>query len=171
MTSRQNIYSKSILTKKITLPIKSINKKIDETLKKKIIENYEGKCVSEGYIKKDSYKFISKSCGVIEGNTITINVVFECEICLPVEGMIFSCIIRNKTKAGIRAELDEESSPVIIFIARDHHNNNQTFIKANEGDTINVSVIGQRYELNDKYISVIGEIRGNDISQPKLLLN
>ena len=85
--------------------------------------------------------------------------------------MIFSCIIRNKTKAGIRAELDEEPSPVIIFIARDHHNNNQTFIKANEGDTINVSVIGQRYELNDKYISVIGEIRGNDISQPKLLLN
>lgn len=171
MTSRQNIYSKSILTKKITLPIKSINKKIDETLKKKIIEIYEGKCVSEGYIKKDSYKFISKSCGVIEGNTIAINVVFECEICLPVEGMSFSCIIRNKTKAGIRAELDEEPSPVIIFIARDHHNNNQTFIKASEGDTINVSVIGQRYELNDKYISVIGEIRGSDISQPRLSLN
>ena len=47
----------------------------------------------------------------------------------------------------------------------------EAIIKANEGDTINVSVIGQRYELNDKYISVIGEIRGNDISQPKLLLN
>jgi len=171
MTSRQNIYSKSILTKRINLPIKSINRKLDETLKKKIVEKCEGKCVSEGYIKTDSYKFISKSCGVIQGNTININVVFECEICLPVEGMIFSCIIKNKTKAGIRAEIDEDPSPVIIFIARDHHNNNQTFIKANEGDTINVSVIGQRYELNDKYISVIGEIKSGEITQPKLSIN
>ena len=38
MTSRQNIYSKSILTKRINLPIKSINRKLDETLKKKIVE-------------------------------------------------------------------------------------------------------------------------------------
>ena len=108
---------------------------------------------------------------MIQGNTININVVFECEICLPVEGMILSCIIKNKTKAGIRAEIDEDPSPVIIFIARDHHNNNQTFIKANEGDTINVSVIGQRYELNDKYISVIGEIKSGEITQPKLSIN
>tara|TARA_Y100000741_G_scaffold290599_1_gene230701 strand:+ start:1636 stop:2151 length:516 start_codon:yes stop_codon:yes gene_type:complete len=171
MTSRQNIYSKSILTKKITLPIKNINKKIDETIKKKIIDTYEGKCVLEGYIKKNSYKFISKNCGIIAGNMITIDVVFECEICLPTEGMAFNCIIKNKTKAGIRAEIDEDPSPVIIFIARDHHNNNQTFIKANEGDTINVSVIGQRYELNDKYISIIGEIKNNDITQPRLSLN
>lgn len=171
MTSRDNIYSKSILIKKINIPIKNIDKNIDDTLKKKIVETCEGKCVLEGYIKKNSYRFISKSCGVIHGNTINIDVVFECDICLPTEGMRFSCVIKNKTKAGIRAEIDEDPSPVIIFIARDHHNNNQTFIKANEGDTINVSVIGQRYELNDKYISVIGEIKNGEISQPKLSIN
>jgi DNA-directed RNA polymerase subunit E'/Rpb7 len=171
MTSRENIYSKSILIKRINIPIKNINKKIDELLKKKIVDAYEGRCVSEGFIKKNSYKFISKSCGVISGNTINIDVIFECELCLPVEGMTYKCIIRNKTKAGIRAEIDEDNSPVIIFIARDHHNNNQTFLKANEGDTINVTVIGQRYELNDKYISVIGEIKNGDILQPRLSIN
>lgn len=169
MTSRQTIYSKSILTKKMTLPIKMVNKMLDETIKKNIVEKYEGKCVVEGYIKKDSYKLISKSSGVIEGNTINMDIVFECEICHPVEGMTINCVIKNKTKAGIRAEIDEEPSPVIIFIARDHHNNNQNFIKAQEGDPITVSVVGQRYELNDKYISVIGELK--NVSQAKLLIN
>ena len=98
-----------------------------------------------------------------------MDIVFECEICHPVEGMIINCVIKNKTKAGIRAEIDEEPSPVIIFIARDHHNNNQNFIKAQEGDPITVSVVGQRYELNDKYISVIGELK--NVSQAKLLIN
>lgn len=169
MTSRQNIYSKGILTKKIHLPIKMINKKLDETIKKNIVDKYEGKCVVEGYIKRGSYKLISKSSGVIEGNMIQMNVVFECEICHPVEGMIINCIIKNKTKAGIRAEIEEEPSPVIIFIARDHHNNNQGFIKAQEGDPIAVSVVGQRYELNDKYISVIGELK--NVTQAKLSIN
>jgi len=168
MTSRQNIYSKSILTKKIRLPIKNINKHINDTLKKIIVDAYEGKCVLEGYIKKNSYKLISTSCGVIEGNMINVEVAFECDICLPVEGMNIRCIVKNKTKAGIRAEIDEEHSPVIIFIARDHHNNNPIFIKAVEGDIINVVVVGQRYELNDRYISVIGEIKSSEIIQPKI---
>ena len=65
--------------------------------------------------------------------------------------------MKNITKAGIRAETDEQSSPVVVFIARDHHHNNETFSEIKVDDSINMRVIGIRYELNDKYISVIGE--------------
>jgi hypothetical protein len=49
-------------------------------------------------------------------------------------------------------------SPVVVFIAKDHHYNSAMFNEVKDGDKINVKVIGQRFELNDKYISIIGEL-------------
>ena len=51
-----------------------------------------------------------------------------------------------------------DPSPLVIFIARDHHFQNAYFNNINESDIIHIRVIGQRYELNDKFISVIAEI-------------
>ena len=91
-------------------------------------------------------------------NVNMFNVVFTCKICLPVEGMLIDCLAKNITKAGIRAETNEEISPVTIFIARDHHFSNELFSQVKENDEIRIRVIGQRFELFDKSISVIGEL-------------
>jgi hypothetical protein len=73
--------------------------------------------------------------------------------------MLISCIAKNITKAGIRAESAVDvPSPVVVFVAKDHHFNNSFFSEIKEGDKINVRVIGQRFELNDKFISIIGEL-------------
>ena len=96
---------------------------------------------------------------MITNEFLQYEVVFECFICRPTEGMVISCKVQNITKAGIRATLDNKESPLIIFIARDHHYNNKSFSKIKEGDKITVTIIGQRYELNDTYISVIAEIK------------
>ena len=73
--------------------------------------------------------------------------------------MLVSCVAKNITKAGIRAEsATEVPSPVVVFIAKDHHYNVSHFNDVKEGDKINVRVIGQRFELNDKFVSIIGEL-------------
>jgi hypothetical protein len=73
--------------------------------------------------------------------------------------MLISCVAKNITKAGIRAEsANDVPSPVVVFIAKDHHYNISYFNEVKEGDKITVRVIGQRFELNDKYVSVIGEL-------------
>ena len=93
------------------------------------------------------------------GVNVSFDVVFECEICFPVEGTIISCVAKTNTKAGITAEsADETPSPIIVFIARDHHYSNSYFTDIKAGDKINIRVIGQRFELNDKCISIIGEL-------------
>jgi hypothetical protein len=90
---------------------------------------------------------------------ISFEVVFECDICFPVEGMLVSCVAKNITKAGIKAEsATDVPSPIVVFVTKDHHYNNAYFSEVQEGDKINVRVIGQRFELNDKYISIIGEL-------------
>uniref|UniRef100_A0A6C0ID88 S1 motif domain-containing protein n=1 Tax=viral metagenome TaxID=1070528 RepID=A0A6C0ID88_9ZZZZ len=156
----QSIYSRCLITRNIVLPITSIGKNIRETIEENIKFKFEGKCVVEGYIKSNSSNIITHSSGlVIRGNSISFEVVFECEVCFPVEGMIISCLAKNITKAGIRAEsATDVPSPIVVFIAKDHHYTNNYFSEIKEGDNINVRVIGQRFELNDKYISIIGEV-------------
>jgi len=86
-------------------------------------------------------------------------VVFECDVCYPVEGMVVQCVVKNITKAGIRAEsASDVPSPVVIHVAKDHHYSVQYFNEVQEGDKINIRVIGQRFELNDKFISIIGTL-------------
>lgn len=156
----QTIYSRCLLTRKIILPINVIGKNLDQVIEDYINNNFEGKCIVEGYVKPGSSKIIRYSCGVIErGNSIVIEVVFECDTCFPVEGMLISCLVKNVVKAGIRAESTTDvPSPVVVFVARDHHFDIHQFNEIQVGDTINVRIIGQRFELNDKYVSIIGEL-------------
>lgn len=166
----QTVYSRCLITRKIVLPITSIGKNLQEVVEENIRDNFEGRCVVEGYIKHNSSKIITYSSGIIErGNNILFEVVFECDICFPVEGMLIQCVAKNITKAGIRAEsASDVPSPIVVFIAKDHHFNIPQFAEIQEGDKINVRVIGQRFELNDKYISIIGEfIREKDYTQQK----
>jgi len=155
-----SIYSRCLLTKNIMIPITSIGKNIKQTIEDVISNTIEKKCIVEGYVKAQSTKIISYSSGILKrGINVSFEVVFECDICFPVEGMLISCKAININKAGIRAESsDETPSPITVFVARDHNFNDETFNNTKEGDIITVRIIGQRFELNDKTISIIGEI-------------
>ena len=66
-------------------------------------------------------------------------------------------IIKNITKIGIRATISELNNPIILFISREH-NPDKDFESYKENQIIKVKVLGNRFELNDEYISVIGEL-------------
>ena len=175
----KGIYMKSLITKKIVLPVNLIGRNIKENLEKSIIRDIEGKCIAEGYIKSNSVELTTYSSGILKDAIAVFDVVFSCQICLPVEGMLIDCVAKNITKAGIRAETNEEKSPVTIFIARDHHFSNELFSKIKENDEIRIRVIGQRFELFDETISVIGEIVNKNkfhkkgkssVRKPKLII-
>jgi DNA-directed RNA polymerase subunit E'/Rpb7 len=155
-----SIYSRSIINRTINLPITVIGKNLKQVIEEYISFYYEGKCVVEGFIKPQSTKILTYSSGTIKrGNFVSFDIVFECQICFPVEGTIISCIVKTNTKAGITAEsADEKPSPIIVFVARDHHYYSSQFNDVKEGDKINIKVIGQRFELNDKFVSIIGEL-------------
>ena len=173
-SKKLGIYMNTLITKNINVPFNSVGKNIKQILEKILINKYEGKCIEEGFIKPGSSKILTYSSGYIEGSNIKFEVVFECLVCCPVEGMHIKCIAKNITKAGIRAETGEEISPVVIFIARDHHHNSNYFSKIKDGDEINIRVVGQRFELNDKYISIISELiepkEGKIGKKPRLVI-
>lgn len=155
----KQIYSRSLITENISLPIAAIGRNLKQTLEKTISSIVEGKCIVEGYVKPKSVKIITHSSGTIKGDKILFDVVYECEVCFPVAGMLLNCITKDVTKAGIRAESsDETPSPFVLFVARDHHFSNDYFNSIKPGEKIVARIIAQRFELNDKYISIIAEV-------------
>ena len=148
------LYQSAVLSRELKIPITQVGGNVIQ-LMESVLRRNEGKCCEEGYIKKGSIKIIHYSCGVIKGIDVFIEVVFECKITNPLVGQPLSCIVESNTKAGIKARLDTNESPFVIFLARDHHYQYVTFSQFKEGDKIQVKVIGKRYEINDAKISMM----------------
>ena len=163
-----SLYVKNISTKRLSVPIKCVGSNIKSTLENILRSNIEGKCSIEGYVKPRSCNVITYSCGLVTGSIAIFTVVFECLVCNPAQGMRISCTVKNITNAGILAHADDsEYSPVNIFIARDHHYNIPYFSELKEGDVIMIRVIGQRFELNDAFVSVLGELELEREREPR----
>ena len=167
-----DIYTRTLFTKKVVKNMLNIGgNNIKIILEKMVASQLEGKCIVEGYVKPGSTRLMTYSSGIINGDEISFDVAIDCLICSPVEGMRIECVVKNITKAGIRAEVEVDdgfglvgTTPMVIFIIKEHHMLigdlaiKTIFLNVNENDRIAVKVIGQRYELNDKYISVIAEL-------------
>jgi hypothetical protein len=174
----KTVYSPCQITKNILLPMTAIGKNLQQTLENTIAKMVGGKCIVEGYVRPGSIKIITFSSGIVKGEKILFDVVFNCEVCYPVAGMNLNCVAKNITKAGIRAESsDEQPSPFILFIARDHYYASDYFNSIEENEKFVARVIAQRFELNDKYVSIIAELvppyntfgKGKDV-KPRLVL-
>jgi DNA-directed RNA polymerase subunit E'/Rpb7 len=176
------VYIPSMLTMKVTLNITEIGKNVKQNLERSISKQTEGKCIAEGFIKPNSVKVFSYSAGMINGDNVQFQTMYDCMVCHPVEGMLIECQTKTITKAGVHAEVIDDNGivPLTIFVARDHHRTEKAFATIKENAKINIRVIGIRYELNDPYISVIGKLvesgdatRGGDyqpIRQPITIL-
>jgi len=161
MDKRQirGLYSLCQITKSIILPIIAVDNLLKQTIQKTIASMIEGKCIVEGLVKKDSVKVLTYSSGLISGDKLVFDVIIECEVWFPVAGALINCVTKSINKGGIQAEsIDISPSPFIIHISRDHFNTNNYFNSIKEGDEITVNVIAHRFELNDRFISIIGEL-------------
>lgn len=148
-------FKPAILTKKCQFPITILSSNLSDNIHKYIKNEFEGKCSNEGYIKTDSIVIINYSMGIINEEYVYYDITFQADICYPVEGQVITCTIQNITKAGIKAVVQKDNNPIVIFAARDLHLNNSDYHSLNIDDVINVKIIGVRFEIYDKYVSAI----------------
>lgn len=156
-----SLFNKSTIHTSIQLPFNVVGKTIQEVLTTYIKQLYEGKCIKEGYVRPNSIKLIQFSSGICCGENILFHIVYQAMICYPIEGTKIVIEITNITKAGIRGKSRDPTSPIDVFIARDHNVLEDYINKYQIGDNIFVEIIGQRFEINDTSISIIAEIVEN----------
>jgi hypothetical protein len=152
------VYVRSLLSMKVILKITEIGRQVRQNLERKIIQQTEGKCIAQGFIRPNSVQIISYSSGNVNSENVEFMTTFECLVCHPVENMRIECTAKTITKAGIHAEVvtDNNVVPLTIFLARDHNYISRDFDKIKENTNILVRILGIRYELNDPYICAIG---------------
>ena len=117
----QDIYKKILINDSITIHFNKVNVDLEKYLVSRIKSNIEGKCSKNGYIKKDSVNLLSYSCGELIAENASFNVVYECMNSLPSENMELFCIVKSVTKVGLKAQINSNESPYLIFVARDHN--------------------------------------------------
>jgi hypothetical protein len=152
-----SLYTESIIQEKIKIQFNKVSNNMTRYFESYAEKKMERRCRNEGYIRSGSSSVISYSTGLLNSDSIIYNVVYSVDVCYPYESMEIECKIKNITKIGIRAVIAEHNNPIVLFISREH-NPDKDFDQYKENDYIKVKVLGHRFELNDDYISVIGEL-------------
>jgi DNA-directed RNA polymerase subunit E'/Rpb7 len=170
-----DIFVKTLLRDKIRVRPNNLTENIKQLLTEILREKYEGKCSQHGYIKPGSIRVDKCSAGYIQSFSLNGDVIYTvsyfAEICNPAINMIIACKVVNMNKFGILAEAYIQSKkttvPVLeVIVAKNMVNieNDVSLDNLNVGDMIFVQVIGRKYELNDKKISIVGRT----VSGPEL---
>ena len=184
---KQNIYNAEILNFKVKFKFNDLTQNLNEKFIQYAKKNIMGKCHKEGYISNNHVRIIDYSSALLDGHNVYFDVNYEFMICYPYEGMVLSCKIQNITKIGVKGVLseDDNENPIIVFASRIHNEsilsdvdemdeeNNEDIVrnKINSikmNNIMKVKVIGFRFEINDPYLSVLGEIIKDE---PKIIMD
>jgi DNA-directed RNA polymerase subunit E'/Rpb7 len=168
MVKISDVYYRELLRDKVKLPPHKINKNVRQYLLEELSKSKEGFCTRHGYIKTGSIEIYRVSMGTVDIAGLNGHVVYDIEyyadVCNPLNGNILRANVVNVNKFGILAEVRDNDDHVLleIIIPKTSVNIIQDedidldIIKP--GDTVNVEIIGKKYELNDTKIGIIGKI-------------
>lgn len=157
-----DIYYTQVLDTCITIKPRDLNYDINTILHNNLKSKVEGCCIKEGYIKPNSTKIISRSNGQMNianfNGNITYTIKYTADVCNPKIDNIIECIVSDNNKSAVNAYYDnEDTSPLNIFLPKQHHIGNTEFIKLNKNDLIKIKVTGTKYEYLDQEILVLGQ--------------
>jgi len=143
--------------------------KFQERILEKLNEEYEGICSKYGYIKPKSIEIIKRSCGSLQkayfNGSIRFELLCRAEVCNPAQESIVEAIVKNKNQLGILAESYVEFNneqiailDIIIPIKSAGIISQVNLEQIQIGDLIHVEVMGKKYQMKDRKISIIGRV-------------
>ena len=146
------------LQKSIVLKANQLNKNIDANLLKVFKKEYEGRCISEGYVIPDKTKLLKRSVGNSRSShftgDFTFDSLFKVELYNPVRDNIIECNIQRINELGIQSIV----GPMQIVVPKELHYDKSLFKDLKPGDKIKVSVIARRFDLFDTVIYLTAKL-------------
>jgi len=150
------LFERRQLTKKVHIHSKFLQQNIQSSILAQLKAMYEGKCIPEGYIHRNSVTIANYSLGranYIKGG-VDYDVVFQADICMPHVGQRFKAPVKLRSKVGIHAE----TPPIKVLIPRDLHLGNEEFESVKVDEDVEFEVIGAQFKQEDQTIVVVGKL-------------
>ena len=162
------LFNELLLVENIEVPPEKLNNKVDTYLIESLKKKNEEKCISEGFIKKDSINILKKSIGTVKGSRfnggINFVLLYKALICNPKIGSIIKCQVKMiNNKLGLLGN----NGPLTIIVGKQFHNNPLLLDEINIDDIIEIKIIDSKYSLNDKEIKIIGKLKNDLDNLPK----
>ena len=158
----ENIFFSCIIKQKLIIQAKYLNSNINEYILENLKNNFEGKCISDGYVQNDSIEIINKSIGFITGSRFTgdvsYDILYKALICNPIINNVIECEVKFINKLGLLCN----NGPITIIVGRQFHNNPNLLDTINVDDIIKVSIIDKKFSLNDKVIEVTAKLYNDE---------
>ena len=151
------LFERRQLVRNIHLDARFLQRNIEASLLSHLRMKFEGVCVSEGFIARNSITVVEHSLGrvnLIKGG-LDYTVRFQADICMPHTGQVFRAPVVLKSKIGIHAEV----TPIKVLLPRDIHIGNAEFDEIAEKQEIEFEVVGSRFQQGDESIVVLGKLR------------
>jgi len=162
-----NIYFTSIIKKSIIIEPKKQNTQLHDTIHQLVKQEFEGKCIEEGFVKLGSTHITKRSLLKTVPNNFGANmyvdVRIKADICRPVKGNVIECTVEKINKMGLMAI----AGPLSIVVPRNFHSNKDAFKDIDIKSVIQIEVIGARYEINWDHIDVIAKLYDNQKQKKK----
>lgn len=158
-----NIYETRQLTTSLSIPPKMFNySDVNNIILTKLKKKVEGKCISDGYIKEESVKIISRSLGMLLNHDFDSNVNYEilysAEVCNPREGQLIEAIVNTVDETNtVCYYMNEDMSPIEIYLFKQHYLENQEYAVLKSGDRIIVKILETQIEFGSTKILAIAE--------------
>ena len=155
----ESLYNELLLKESILIPPDKFNNKINFFIEESLKNKIEEKCISDGYVKKDSINIIKKSTGNLKGSQfngyINYDLIYKASICNPKSGSIIKCKVKLiNNKLGLLGN----NGPLVIIVGKQLHNNPELLDEINIGDVIDIKVIESKFCLNDHEIRILGKL-------------
>ena len=151
------MFERRQLLRDIHIDSKFLSRNITASLLSQIRHRYEGICVPEGYIQKDSVTIVDYSLGrmnLIKGG-LDYSVRFQADLCMPHPGQIFRGPVTLKSKIGVHID----NMPMKVLLPRDLHIGNGDFEDIREKQEVEFEVVGSKFQPRDTEIVVLGKMR------------
>ena len=160
----------------VQLSAEEIDSNYQERILDKLKDKYEGKCSKFGFIKPDTLQIFKRSYGSFIkehfNGFIKYEIICKAEVCNPIQGSIIQAVIRNKNQMGILAEssieLNDNKIPILDIIIPIRSVGIISEVNLDNlqiDNVIKIEVVGKKYQLNDKKISIIGRVISSDITE------
>ena len=164
------IYKNNIIKTTVSLKPLELSKDIDGILQGKLKDLYEGKCIKEGYVRKNSISIKKRSIyGILENGptdgTVNYDIIYSAEICNPNENDVLEIQITKSTKVGLIGESLDNDNILQVFLPIEYHQDDEILKKISQrvldkekNITAKIEVICKKFNYNDKKIVIIGRL-------------
>jgi DNA-directed RNA polymerase subunit E'/Rpb7 len=177
------LLAKTLLKERIKLEPRYLTSTFKDELLNRLKLKVEGICTKHGFISKNSIEIYKVAPGIVEIASLNGNVVYDVyfygNVCNPLIGSIIKSVkVVNLNRFGILAEArfagDKYASSILEIIIAKNSVNIVSEIDLESikiDDDINIEVVGKKFNIGDRKISIIGKIVKDVKKEPRYKVN